>query len=124
MGKVQKLPSGFAPAGAPQLPGIITDTRIIDVAELADLYRSAHAFVPPSCGEGWCIPLVDAMATGLQCIWTATTAVLDYADETIGYPPDFEMIPLWQSKGRFEVDDNRPPDYNGSAAAEDSIVRA
>lgn len=34
------------------------------------------------------------------------------------------MIPLWQSKGRFEVDANRPPDYNGSAAAEDSIVRA
>jgi GT2 family glycosyltransferase/glycosyltransferase involved in cell wall biosynthesis len=51
--------------------------------QLAALYRSADCFVAPSHGEGWGMPLVEAMACGLPAIatdWGGHTAVLDADD--------------------------------------------
>jgi hypothetical protein len=60
--------------------------RDLPIDALVELYNSAHAFVLPSQGEGWGLTLTEGMATGLPCIWTAWSAMLDYADSTIGYP--------------------------------------
>ena len=51
--------------------------------QLATLYRSADCFVSPSRGEGWGLPLLEAMACGVPAIatdWGGHTGILDSAD--------------------------------------------
>jgi len=75
--------------------GTIIDTRNLSAAALTDLYRSAHAYVQASYGEGWGLTLTQAMASGLPCIWTHWNAPSDYADESMGFPgTDGEMEPF------------------------------
>ncbi|MBE3063946.1 MAG: glycosyltransferase, partial [Spirochaetes bacterium] len=69
---------------APKKPSMIIDVRNLPLSELVALYNSAHAFVLPTPGEGWALTLTDAMATGAPCSWSHNTAMLDYADGTIG----------------------------------------
>ena len=79
------------PPEAPELPGIVIDTRNYFDEELIDLYHSAHALILPSLGEGWGLTLCEGMATGLPCIWTHWGGPRDFADETIGYP----LVKYW-----------------------------
>lgn len=78
------------PASHPPFPRIVMDIRNLPGAELRKLYQSAHAFVFPSLGEGFGLSLAEAMATGLPCIFSDHTAMLDYAfaDKAgeVGYP--------------------------------------
>jgi glycosyltransferase involved in cell wall biosynthesis len=68
------------------LPRITVDNRRVPFEELQELYASAHCFVFPSTGEGWGLPITEAMATGAPCIWTHWGGPEEYADETTGYP--------------------------------------
>ena len=65
---------------------MITDNRELNGEQLKLLYNSAHCFVLPTTGEGWGLTLTEAMATGCPSIWTHCSAMLDYADEKVGYP--------------------------------------
>ncbi len=109
--------------GPPKLPfGMTVDTRILSVHELVALYNGAHAFVLPSQGEGWGLTLTDAMATGLPCAWTHWSAMLDYGDETVGYPvTDFRMVPM--IVGADEPGANSSPAF-GAEVSTTSLIRA
>ena len=51
--------------------------------QLATLYRSADCFVSPARGEGWGLPVLEAMACGLPVIatdWSGQAAILDPGD--------------------------------------------
>ena len=54
---------------APRPPRVLASTPV-DRAGLVDLYRSADAFVLPTRGEGWGLPVLEAMACGLPCLVT------------------------------------------------------
>jgi glycosyltransferase involved in cell wall biosynthesis len=57
-----------------ELPGKISD------ADLATYYRSAHIFLSASEHEGFCVPLLEAMAFGLPILAFRSTAI----PETLG----------------------------------------
>ncbi|MCB1007256.1 MAG: glycosyltransferase [Acidobacteria bacterium] len=54
--------------------------------QLGVLYRSADCYVAPSRGEGWNMPLCEAMACDLPAIATDWGAHTEFFDESVGYP--------------------------------------
>jgi GT2 family glycosyltransferase len=54
--------------------------------QLGALYRSAHCLVAASRGEGWDMPLLEAMACGLPAIATDWGAHKDFFHGGVGYP--------------------------------------
>lgn len=76
----------FRPSDTPSLPRITVDNRYLPVGELAGIYDSGHCFVLASYGEGWALTLPEALSTGCPAVWTGWGAMLDYGDDSIGYP--------------------------------------
>ena len=58
----------------------------IRARQLGTLYRSADAFVLPSRGEGWGMPILEAMACGLPVIATPWSGPSEFLHEGVGYP--------------------------------------
>ncbi len=54
--------------------------------QLATLYRSADCYVSASRGEGWNMPLMEAMACGLPAIATDWGAHQEFFHPSVGYP--------------------------------------
>ncbi len=54
--------------------------------ELGQLYRSADCYVSAGRGEGWDMPLMEAMACGLPTIATDWGAHTEFVHEGIAYP--------------------------------------
>lgn len=94
-GRLERLGPGFAP--------IVFDSRRLSCEELAELYLSAHAFLFPSFGEGFGLTMAEAMATGLPVIFTPWSAMTDLADESCGYPLEYELVRLELAEGSSAV---------------------
>lgn len=60
--------------------------RKYDHKDLLDLLESADAFVFPSRGEGFGLPPLEAMATGLPTIVSANSGMLEYTNERYNFP--------------------------------------
>ena len=78
-----------------------TDVAAIEVidddltnAQMAALYRSCTALVHPYRGEGFAMPIAEAMATGLPVIVTGSGAALDYCRDDIAYLIRAETVRL------------------------------
>jgi glycosyltransferase involved in cell wall biosynthesis len=79
------MESALAGLGLGPCPPIRPSTPVAR-HELAALYRACHAFVLPTRGEGWGLPILEAMACGLPTIATGYSATLDYLNESNGFP--------------------------------------
>lgn len=75
-----------AALGAPAPPVGLIYNRAMSGAELAELYRGADCFVLPSRGEGWAMPVLEAMACGTPAIATAWSGPTAFLAEEWGYP--------------------------------------
>jgi len=67
-------------------------------ASLAALYEEASCYVSAHRGEGWGLPLFDAMAMGLPCIATAFGGNLAYMSETNSFLVPCEIVPAQASE--------------------------
>lgn len=70
-------------ANGPELL-ILLNQNFVD-NEMPMLYRFSDCFVLPTRGEGWGMPILEAMACGLPVITTEWGAPLDYMSEEFGY---------------------------------------
>jgi glycosyltransferase involved in cell wall biosynthesis/tetratricopeptide (TPR) repeat protein len=65
-------------AGQPSSPHLVTIGKNMDDEELAALYRGCDVFVLPYRGEGFGMPLIEAMACGKPVITTAEGPSRDF----------------------------------------------
>jgi glycosyltransferase involved in cell wall biosynthesis len=61
---------------------------------IADIHRSCDAFVAPSRAEGWGLPIIEAMASGLPTITTRHSAMTDYAHDGNALLLDCRLVPI------------------------------
>lgn len=60
---------------------------------MPSMYRAAHLFVLPTKGEGFGMPIAEAMACGVPVVTTPCSAVGTFFDEDVGYPVNWEWGP-------------------------------
>jgi hypothetical protein len=70
--------------------------------QMPRLYRAVDAYVTPTRGEGWCRPLMAAMATGLPTIATGWSGLTDFHDAKVGYPLKYQLAPVSEA-GASEI---------------------
>lgn len=59
---------------------------------MGSLYRSADCFVLPTRGEGWGMPILEAMACGTPTIATNWSAQTEFFNEITGYPINLKKL--------------------------------
>jgi glycosyltransferase involved in cell wall biosynthesis len=89
-----------AAASDPTLPHILPIFETVDDMTLAELYRAASALVLPYRGEGFGMPLLEAMACAKPVITTREGPATDFCDESNSY-----LIPATEAP----VPDQPPP---------------
>src|SRR5579871_190768 len=94
------------------LPNLHIWQERIPNASMPRLYRAVHAYVTPTRGEGWCRPLMEAMASGLPTIATAWSGLTAFHNERVGYPLKYRLQPV-SAEGAREI-----PIYSGHYWAE------
>jgi len=63
---------------------------------IRDLYHACHVFVFPSKGEGWGLPLIEALASGMPAVATAYSAQRDFLADCASsvIPVEYDMVPV------------------------------
>ncbi|MGH7716808.1 MAG: glycosyltransferase family 4 protein, partial [Vulcanimicrobiaceae bacterium] len=69
----------------PQSPEIVYNDRDLTTPQLVALYRSCDCLAFPYRGEGFGMPILEAMACGLPVIVTAGGAADDFLDDSTAY---------------------------------------
>ena len=85
-------------------PIVYMDASYTDAA-LAGLYRTAAAVVAPYRGEGFGLPVLEAMACGTPPIVTRGGATDDFTSEQMAYLIDAERVELGKTYRGFELVD-------------------
>jgi glycosyltransferase involved in cell wall biosynthesis len=77
-------------------PNIRLLTGDVSREDLFLVYSSADAFVFPSRAEGWGLPLIEAMATGLPAITTNYSGQTEFLKDVNGYfmPIAHKIVPI------------------------------
>nr|WP_320133034.1 glycosyltransferase [uncultured Holophaga sp.] len=83
----------------PQAPEIEYLDEVLGEAEVAALYRSCQTFVLPYRGEGFGLPLAEAMASGLPLIVTAAGASRDFVPPEAAYLLPSMRLPMLSVDG-------------------------
>ena len=66
-------------------PAVEYIDAMLSEAQMAALYRACDVFVSPYRGEGFSLPTLEAMASGLSVIVTQGGATDDFVDEQVGW---------------------------------------
>jgi glycosyltransferase involved in cell wall biosynthesis len=72
--------------------------EVWDKPTLTEFYKSCHALVYPSMGEGKNLPALEMLATGGAVIATNWSGHTEWLSENVGWPLPYELKPLFPVK--------------------------
>ncbi|MEO8508495.1 MAG: glycosyltransferase, partial [Betaproteobacteria bacterium] len=72
---------------------LISENERVPYYQLPQFYRSADCFVLPTRGEGWGMPILEAMACGLPVIASHWSAQQHYMNDANSYPLQVGLVP-------------------------------
>ena len=75
-----------------RLPHIEVILEHLSEDDVLRLYRSVDAFVLPTRGEGWGLPVIQAMAVGLPTIATNHSGIVDFLHPKVAFPIAVEKL--------------------------------
>ncbi|EKX50468.1 hypothetical protein GUITHDRAFT_67024, partial [Guillardia theta CCMP2712] len=82
----------YAKMESPNRGGPTIQEGALSRAEMRDLYASSDVMVLPTRGEGWGLPIVEAMAMELPVIVTNFSGPTEYLTESNSYPIGYSMV--------------------------------
>lgn len=82
-------------------PKVILLEDVIPYADMPRLYSSGDCFVLPTRGEGWNLPAIEAMASGLPVICTAWSAHLEYMNHHNSLLLNMERLEQFRPNGTW-----------------------
>ncbi|KAL6764678.1 hypothetical protein V8C86DRAFT_1361810 [Haematococcus lacustris] len=74
-----------------QLPTLYVISSHLTSDQYAGLYKAADAYVTPTRGEGWGMPITEAMSMGLPVVVTNWSGVTAFVDESVGYMVNYTL---------------------------------
>lgn len=74
------------------LPCVVVHSQELDEIEMPRLYAAADAFVLPTRGEGWGLPIMEAMAMGLPTIATNWSGPSEFMTEENSFPVPIDGV--------------------------------
>ncbi len=87
--EIKKITAGIKNTDVPPIRLI---PYTLPSSEMPSLYRTAHCFVSPTRGEGWNMPVYEAIACGVPVITTKLSAHLDYLNQENSYLLEIEEL--------------------------------
>lgn len=84
---------GLPAVGNHQLPGVSFITERLPFDELRQLYLAHDVFIFPSFGEGFGLPVLEAMAAGLLVISPAHTGLRDFVNRRVAWVLETKKAP-------------------------------
>jgi len=101
------------PKPSKEKPAVYIIDQMLTTEELHGLYRSCHAFVLPTRGEGWGRPYFEAMLMELPVIGTNWSGHTDFMTEQNSYLVEVDRLE--------EITENVNPAFIGHCWAEPSL---
>ena len=98
--KIDKLLRGFRNK-YPLYPEVILIKKELDDDEVKSLYLQSDVLVAPSRGEGFGLPIAEAMLLGIPVITTNWGGQLDFCDQKNSWLVDYEFV---SSNSHFNLD--------------------
>lgn len=71
---------------------VYSENESVPYYQIAQLYRSADCFVLPTRGEGWGMPILEAMACGVPVIASYWSAQQAFLDDSNSYPLQVSLV--------------------------------
>ena len=71
---------------------VFSVNEVVPSHQIGSIYRSVDCFVLPTRGEGWGLPIMEAMACGLPVIASMWSGPTDFMSQDIAYVLDVEKL--------------------------------
>lgn len=77
-----------------ETPPVYAYLDLMDRQQIMRLHKTGSCYVSPHRGEGWGIPIAEAMLAGNPVITTGYGGVSEYLTDKTAYKLDYKLIPL------------------------------
>lgn len=84
--------------GIGEYPEVQILSQMLDADEMAGFYTSLDCYVSTTRGEGWNLPMSEAMACGVPCVATNWSAHTEFMNTSNGYPIEYKIVPVGEAQ--------------------------